>query len=252
MKFLSIILASAIVQGVLASPTTACNADNCARAVTGTRAGKVPDVTSRQADCSSFQLTTVTPAPSTTYVTTIVTVNPPNKRDEIVARQVTVIPDSVPAYASACSGTARYQSACSCWGITPAVTTAPTPIVTIVVTETVTPFECNNPGAACGDYTPITDPSCGPLGDCICVTDTDGRAVCVQDISCSGAVACASDSDCPTGEVCWAAGCCTGSGLCAPTADVCPFTPTKMLKMLRRGMDTRAATKKRGCSNAGC
>ena len=38
-----------------------CGGDNCARAVTGTRPGK-PPVSSRQADCSSFQLTTVTPA----------------------------------------------------------------------------------------------------------------------------------------------------------------------------------------------
>jgi hypothetical protein len=43
-----------------------CSADNCARAVTGTRMGKRPDITSRAADCSSFMLATVTPAP--TYV----------------------------------------------------------------------------------------------------------------------------------------------------------------------------------------
>ncbi|KAK6543520.1 hypothetical protein TWF694_000266 [Orbilia ellipsospora] len=69
-----------------------CPADNCARAVTGTRSGKVPDVTSRMADCSSFMRTTVQPS-------------------------TTIVPTQVPAYASACSGTVRYSTACSCWGI---------------------------------------------------------------------------------------------------------------------------------------
>lgn len=60
MKLLSFILALAMAQGVLSE----CNADNCARAVTGTRSGKVPDVTSRMEDCSSFMQVTVTPAVS--------------------------------------------------------------------------------------------------------------------------------------------------------------------------------------------
>lgn len=41
----------------------ACAADNCARQVTGTRPGLSP-IESRKADCTSFQLTTVTPAPT--------------------------------------------------------------------------------------------------------------------------------------------------------------------------------------------
>ena len=41
----------------------ACNADNCARAVTGT-AGSNPNQSSRLADCSSFMRVTVTPATS--------------------------------------------------------------------------------------------------------------------------------------------------------------------------------------------
>ena len=45
-------------------------------------------------------------------------------------RQVTVVPSSVPSYASACSGTSRYSSACSCWGITATTSTAPAPTVT--------------------------------------------------------------------------------------------------------------------------
>lgn len=49
----------------------------------------------------------------------------------------------MPTYASACSGTARYSSACSCAGVTGVTSTAPTPTVT--VTET----ECNLYGTKC-------------------------------------------------------------------------------------------------------
>lgn len=45
--------------------TNGCNADNCARAVTGTREG-LPPISSRKADCSSFMRATVTP--HATYV----------------------------------------------------------------------------------------------------------------------------------------------------------------------------------------
>jgi hypothetical protein len=66
MKLLSIIVALAMAQGAftVTPDNDSCNADNCARAVTGTRTGKMPDVTSRAADCSSFMLVTVTPATS--------------------------------------------------------------------------------------------------------------------------------------------------------------------------------------------
>lgn len=39
-----------------------CNGNNCNRAITGTRAGLAAS-TLRQADCTSFLLTTVTPSP---------------------------------------------------------------------------------------------------------------------------------------------------------------------------------------------
>lgn len=47
--------------------TNGCNADNCARAITGTREG-LPPISSRKADCSSFMRATVTP--KATYVLT--------------------------------------------------------------------------------------------------------------------------------------------------------------------------------------
>ena len=40
-----------------------CHGNNCNRAVTGTREGLLP-FASRSADCSSFMLATVTPAPA--------------------------------------------------------------------------------------------------------------------------------------------------------------------------------------------
>ena len=46
----------------------------------------------------------------------------------VKARQVTQLPNQVPIYASACSGTARYSSACSCAGVTMSTTYAPTPV----------------------------------------------------------------------------------------------------------------------------
>ncbi|CZR61930.1 uncharacterized protein PAC_11827 [Phialocephala subalpina] len=146
-----------------------CNADNCARAVTGTR--YAPDVqASHMADCSSFMMETITPATPTSTVTltgtsySVVgsnakrTAAPLAKKDSlkprdvaldsflvaptsiaaaatttaagVKARQVTVVPNSVPIYASACSGTVRYSSACSCAGITVSTTYAPTPATT--------------------------------------------------------------------------------------------------------------------------
>ena len=73
----------------------------------------------------------------------------PNKRDatpapvpaedvEIAVCQVTVVPSSVPTYALACSGSVRYSSACSCWGITASTITVATPTISTTVTVTST------------------------------------------------------------------------------------------------------------------
>lgn len=48
-----------------------------------------------------------------------------------------IVPGSVPMYASACSGTARYSSACSCAGFTSSTTTVTAPAVTSTSTSTV-------------------------------------------------------------------------------------------------------------------
>lgn len=51
-------------------------------------------------------------------------------------RQATVKPTNIPTYASACSGSVRYSSACSCVGATAATVTAAQPTVTETSTET--------------------------------------------------------------------------------------------------------------------
>lgn len=90
----SLIFALAFAQAVFGAANVAkragsCAADNCARAVTGTRKGTAGLVTATS-DCRSFVAQTV------------------------ASLQV------VPTYATACSGTVRYSSACSCLGITSA------------------------------------------------------------------------------------------------------------------------------------
>ncbi|KAH7320793.1 hypothetical protein B0I35DRAFT_407835 [Stachybotrys elegans] len=116
----------------------ACAGNNCKRQVTGTRAGLL-DITSRQADCSSFQLATVVPDAVTTTVTVTVEADEPAKFKRaagLAYRAATEIPTAIPAYASSCAEPAAYAEACSCWGITATTTTAPTPTSTVTVTET--------------------------------------------------------------------------------------------------------------------
>ncbi|KAF3903675.1 hypothetical protein AA313_de0207753 [Arthrobotrys entomopaga] len=154
-----------------------CAADNCIRAVRGT----YPPRPGSQ-DCSSYLRTTITPAtvtstvtetnhftgsttlsltatdtefqtstvdfPTTTTttlsLTSTTTIKPPGATVKKAKRQVTVIPSRIPAYASPCSGSVRYSSACSCMGISAITITAPAPTtvittqLTISTTETLT------------------------------------------------------------------------------------------------------------------
>jgi len=83
-----------------------CNEDNCLRAIIAsafpTRSGV--------ADCSAYLRTTYETGPLPT---------------------VTVSSTTIPAYASACSPTSRYTSACACVGVSPSTTTVP---------ETISPY----------------------------------------------------------------------------------------------------------------
>lgn len=56
------------------------------------------------------------------------------KRGVLDGRQVTVTPTAIPDYAENCANAAEYISACSCFGLTGSVTTAPVPTVTVTTT----------------------------------------------------------------------------------------------------------------------
>ncbi|EGR44610.1 uncharacterized protein TRIREDRAFT_124059 [Trichoderma reesei QM6a] len=127
---------AAAMAGLINERTNGCNADNCARAVTGTREGLLP-ITSRQSDCSSFMQATVTPKATTTTITITVDpeVTPKAKRAVANAAPITVTPTAIPNYADPCD-VAHYSSACSCWGIHATTVTASTPTQTEIVTVT--------------------------------------------------------------------------------------------------------------------
>ncbi|KAM7213327.1 phospholipase A2 [Rhypophila decipiens] len=133
-----------------------CHADNCARAVTGTHRGPQAVATAK-ADCSSFMKQTVTASNAVTITSTITAVaapggggqtNAPVKRDG----------QTIPEYASPCTDTSLYSSACSCWGITGETQTV-TPTSTITVTTTLAPGPTYQPDVPPSYSKCIFDPS---------------------------------------------------------------------------------------------
>ncbi|MCJ1434077.1 hypothetical protein MMC27_003443 [Xylographa pallens] len=136
---LSVLCGLAAAAAAATTTTLKCDADNCLRAV---RASAFPN-RSGAADCSSFFEATVTPATSTVTQTATVTAFSNKRRralnaaeEALEARQMTVVPSAIPTYASACSGSVRYSSACSCIGVTATTSTAATPMTTVTVTVT--------------------------------------------------------------------------------------------------------------------
>ncbi|CZR56072.1 uncharacterized protein PAC_05960 [Phialocephala subalpina] len=192
-----------------------CNADNCLRGIRGTNGQ--PPMSSRLVDCSSFQLATVTPAPVTvtTTVATVIVTEVPITARAVFARQATVSPSSVPAYATYCSASARYASACSCLGITKTTTTLATPTVTETTTATTTvappSFTCSPADSAS---------ACGGTCDGTCFPDVNGVGYCKQSRPCSGLTPCTLDSDCASG-ICLVNGC---GSVCADVEYLCPNT----------------------------
>lgn len=158
--------AAAAPAGLFNRAPAVCNADNCLRAIRNTARPGL-------ADCSSFLAATVTPATSTVTDTLTFSTTPTLTFEvtdtftnlatatEVVEqtttetvtntvtvhagitlrkRQATVIPSDIPRYATACSGTVRYTSACACLGAGSATTiTVAAPTTTVTVSETVTP-----------------------------------------------------------------------------------------------------------------
>ncbi|KAK6530557.1 hypothetical protein TWF281_007400 [Arthrobotrys megalospora] len=139
------------VGNVAAQSMTKCLADNCLRAI---RASAFPS-RSVSADCSSFFQSLTTSTTTTTQTTVIsesttlptVTITLPLVTTELAKRQVPPPAPTIPAYASACSGIARYSSACACIGVTETagaatstVTETTTTTISYIPTATVTSF----------------------------------------------------------------------------------------------------------------
>ncbi|KAH8811039.1 hypothetical protein F5884DRAFT_749435 [Xylogone sp. PMI_703] len=140
------------VFGIALDRRAGCNADNCARAVTGTAFGSAA-LSSHISQCSSYFSTTVIPPATTvwnpvatTYVFSTVNANlpPPSVLPGPSGTSTTIIPTNIPDFASAaCDGNTtpvpvRYSSACSCAGVTHATSVAPSPTDTVDYTATVT------------------------------------------------------------------------------------------------------------------
>ncbi|KAK6515750.1 hypothetical protein TWF281_004340 [Arthrobotrys megalospora] len=147
-----------------ASATT-CEADNCLRAIRAP--SRIVDASSA---CSAYIRSTVTPdtrtytdystiselAQETQYATQTDTIF--NTLTVVIKQTATTVlgftststiydpalkkrqaQPTIPAYASPCSGAARFSSACSCIGVTgPILVTAPTPSTTITLPTTIT------------------------------------------------------------------------------------------------------------------
>ncbi|KAL1880547.1 hypothetical protein VTK73DRAFT_5560 [Phialemonium thermophilum] len=135
------VLAGLALVSVASATSPTCNRDNCLRAIIASSNPSISGV----ADCQSVLTATFTPA-TKTYTSTI-TVGPgpiiragvaEREANANVARDAACTP-AFPTYASSCSSVARYISACSCVGVTPGITTAPTPSTTVTVTVTAAP-----------------------------------------------------------------------------------------------------------------
>ncbi|KAK6542382.1 hypothetical protein TWF694_006338 [Orbilia ellipsospora] len=171
------IYAALAVTGVLAD----CAHDNCLRAIIASAVKTRSGV----ADCASyFAVATITPPPSTVTVTVAHTVTKatdtiqPARQRRDLNRRITAAA-SIPAYASACSGLARYSSACSCVGVAVGGTfTAPTPVTTVTVTSTTTiPLlsATNYPDVDCG-LTPFSTYNVAN-GECVHIWEAYGVSV---------------------------------------------------------------------------
>jgi len=218
-----------------------CHANNCNRAVTGTFQGTAQVQTARS-DCSSFLQATVTAQGITTTVTTTVV-------GRISKRALTTVPGKlIPVYASPCSDSIQYSSACACWGIAGATITQSATAVTITVTTTSSASathssnctasiltdsqNCGACGKACaagqicengvcsdGECDAQTCDTgfknCGNSDNCFCFTDSNGRGFCAQNEICSGLKSCTTNDDCGKGNICAIKSCCVDP-VCLP------------------------------------
>ncbi|KAF3931613.1 hypothetical protein ABW20_dc0100454 [Dactylellina cionopaga] len=117
----------------------------------------------RTATTTQYITTTTTIFGAATVITTY---QPPPVGKLMKRAGTTLIPSSIPSYASPCSGSSRYSSACSCIGVTRKTTTGvtttitstvtsagPTTTLSITTTKTALSFRLSyNNGPAAGSY----------------------------------------------------------------------------------------------------
>ncbi|KXH39138.1 hypothetical protein CSAL01_03169 [Colletotrichum salicis] len=234
-----------------------CNNDNCARAVTGTRAGIPVDISSRRSDCSSYMQTTVIPDTFTSTVTTTVYTDniPPTPTttfsQSTTRAPITQFPTAVPSYVTPqCPGPSAYSSACSCWSITHSVTTLPAPVTTVTATEYANPG-CR--GAHDCPFDGVNVYRCGgggtPATFCTCLREAGGkdngggrRQVCVEKKECNEARTCTSSNSCNSGEACVWNYCCNPQRrrIClkyAPLACGNPTSPGNIFEERREAVE---------------
>nr|XP_036577460.1 uncharacterized protein CTRU02_12693 [Colletotrichum truncatum]KAF6784431.1 hypothetical protein CTRU02_12693 [Colletotrichum truncatum] len=184
-----------------------CNADNCARAITGSRRGEA-FIASASSDCSDYLATTLV------VDTVTITVG------EQPQTTVPPAPKSVPAYASPCAKEGQYESACSCFGVTGTTVTVTSTIVVVAspTPETCVPGNCD-----------VGFPTCGSSNVCGCSLTTEGDAVCTNGRRpCPSLPDCDTTVDCSEGFVCVVGTCC-GRNVCSSVTDVCSVVSAETL-----------------------
>ncbi|KAH8912838.1 hypothetical protein BR93DRAFT_963974 [Coniochaeta sp. PMI_546] len=146
---------------VSAAEAGSCNADNCLRAIRATTrlaqasidCAAVFDVTVTPSTVTVTEYSTVSEIDTVTIpttlvqtvhdtLTTVVRVTSTVEASETVTIQPAkrAVSSDVPAYASPCSGVARFSTACSCIGVTAKTVTAAAPSTTLTLPATSTIF----------------------------------------------------------------------------------------------------------------
>ncbi|KAJ9659120.1 hypothetical protein H2198_003262 [Neophaeococcomyces mojaviensis] len=172
-SFISMVMPLALAGSALANPLLRRGDDSCLAAVTGKAA--LGDDNLRKEHCSSFIKTIVTPSAATVTIT---------KTDDAPAttdgwnswkRDVTVCPNEVPNYASACDDNG-YKSACSVWGVS-GETTITIPATTSTKTVYIGKGGNGGNGGVCTSTVVVTSTKSACSGGTTTATTTETKTV---------------------------------------------------------------------------